>query len=457
MTCYSSVTFRRRTASMFPSPPSSAHHATRRVRLRRTLAITVAGVLMSTPLAAGPASAQRKSTSPERRRIAELESQRAKVRAEKARKAMQVNALKASDDEVQKALDHVSAEIDGQTASLADAERAQSQAESDLAAADAAVSTARDELAGLKVSMKQQAIAAYVNVPSEAQWSVLTAADALTATTKDTFLSASTNKNLDAVERYRALQEDLALALDRSTAAAARAKQHQSEVRQHLDELQRSQTQQQQLADQVADRIANSESEAASLAALDGQLSGQLSAAQSALSAKLAAQQRAAAAARAALTKAGRKVSSPDRANPPGGVDIPARAVGSGNLATVRGITVDASIADNLSRLLAAADAAGISLSGGGYRDPASQIATRRNNCGSSNYAIYEAPASSCRPPTARPGSSMHERGLAIDFTSGGRVLSRGSAAYGWLKANASAYGFYNLPSEAWHWSTNGN
>lgn len=442
---------------MLPRTPRSAFRPPRRSTLRRTLAITVAGVLASTTLNAGPAGAQRKNTSPERRRIAELQSQRAKVRADKARKAVQVNALKATDDEVQRALDHVSAEIDGQTASLADAERAQSQAEADLATANSAVETARGELAGLKVSMKQQAIAAYVNVPSEAQWSVLTAADALTATTKDTFLSASSNMNLDAVERYRALQEDLALALDRSTAAAARAKQHRSEVREHLDELQRSQTQQQQLADQVADRIANSESEAASLAALDGQLSSQLSAAQSALTAKLAAQQRAAAAARAALKKAGRKVSTSNRADPPGGVDIPARSVGSGNLGTARGITVDASIVDNLARLLAAADAAGISLGGSGYRNPSAQIAVRRNNCGSSNYAIYEAPASSCRPPTARPGSSMHERGLAIDFTSGGRVLTRSSAAYGWLKANAAAYGFYNLPSEAWHWSTNGN
>ena len=50
----------------------------------------------------------------------------------------------------------------------------------------------------------------------------------------------------------------------------------------------------------------------------------------------------------------------------------------------------------------------------------------------------------------------MHERGLAIDFTSGGRTLTRGSAAYAWLAANAGSFGFYNLPSEPWHWSTTG-
>jgi LAS superfamily LD-carboxypeptidase LdcB len=130
---------------------------------------------------------------------------------------------------------------------------------------------------------------------------------------------------------------------------------------------------------------------------------------------------------------------------------------GSGSVVSVGGIQVHSSIAGNLQRLLAAASASGISFGGGGYRDPSGQIAVRRNNCGSSNYAIYEMPASSCSPPTARPGSSMHEQGLAVDFTQGGSTLSRGSPGFQWLKANAAGYGFYNLPSEPWHWSTNGN
>jgi LAS superfamily LD-carboxypeptidase LdcB len=123
----------------------------------------------------------------------------------------------------------------------------------------------------------------------------------------------------------------------------------------------------------------------------------------------------------------------------------------------VRGIQVNVSIADNLEAMLAAAERDGISLSGGGYRDPAGQISVRMSNCGTSNYAIYQAPSSSCSPPTAKPGTSMHEQGLAIDFTYGGRIISsRSSAAYKWLASNAASYGFYNLPSEPWHWSTNG-
>jgi LAS superfamily LD-carboxypeptidase LdcB len=116
-----------------------------------------------------------------------------------------------------------------------------------------------------------------------------------------------------------------------------------------------------------------------------------------------------------------------------------------------------ASVVGHLQDLLDAASADGIDMCGGGYRDPADQVAVRRANCGTSSYAIYEAPASSCSPPTAIPGTSQHEQGLAVDFTIGGSTIGRGSAAFNWLKANAAGFGFYNLPAEPWHWSTTGN
>ncbi len=122
------------------------------------------------------------------------------------------------------------------------------------------------------------------------------------------------------------------------------------------------------------------------------------------------------------------------------------------------GIWVHKSIAGQVSALVAAAKAAGINLSGGGYRDPAEQIALRKAHCGTSEYAIYQMPASQCTPPTAQPGKSMHERGLALDLQSNGRLItSRSDPAFQWLAANAARYGFYNLPSEPWHWSVNGS
>ena len=132
---------------------------------------------------------------------------------------------------------------------------------------------------------------------------------------------------------------------------------------------------------------------------------------------------------------------------------------GSGSLVTVGGITVDVQIADRVSALLSAAEADGLELGGGGWRSAEDQIALRRAHCGSSDYAIYDIPASQCSPPTARPGESMHEQGLAIDFTCSGSLISvRSNACYRWLSSNASAYGLHELSSgaEPWHWSTDG-
>jgi len=131
---------------------------------------------------------------------------------------------------------------------------------------------------------------------------------------------------------------------------------------------------------------------------------------------------------------------------------------GSVPLVTVGGFVVNASIGAQLRALLDAASAAGLNLGGAGYRDSAEQIALRKAHCGSSYYAIYQMSPSLCHPPTARPGSSMHEQGLAIDFTNnGGLIQSHSDPAFQWLAANAGRYGFYNLPSEPWHWSVNGN
>jgi len=128
------------------------------------------------------------------------------------------------------------------------------------------------------------------------------------------------------------------------------------------------------------------------------------------------------------------------------------------DLVTVRDITVSAVIAGQVEGLLTAAEADGLSFTGGGYRDSARQIALRRAHCGTSDYAIYQMPASQCSPPTARPGTSLHERGLAIDFSCDGELIrSRSDRCYRWLADHAASYGLYNLPSEPWHWSVDGS
>lgn len=113
------------------------------------------------------------------------------------------------------------------------------------------------------------------------------------------------------------------------------------------------------------------------------------------------------------------------------------------------GIRVHKSIAANVSRMRTAAGGQGVSLTGGGYRSHLEQAdARRRNGC------TCKDDSKCCQTPTAPVGQSMHERGLAIDFDN---CKTRNTKVYKWLAANAANYGLYNLPSEPWHWSTNGH
>jgi hypothetical protein len=110
---------------------------------------------------------------------------------------------------------------------------------------------------------------------------------------------------------------------------------------------------------------------------------------------------------------------------------------------------VNASTAANALAMINAAKSTGLNLAGSSFRSYDRQKELRvAHGCSSDS-----ASASSCSPPTAKPGSSMHEVGLAIDFSN---CSSKSSACHQWLLSNAANFGFKNLPSEPWHWSTTG-
>ena len=123
------------------------------------------------------------------------------------------------------------------------------------------------------------------------------------------------------------------------------------------------------------------------------------------------------------------------------------------SLVRVGGIVVAESIAEDVQALLEAAEADGLALQGWGWRSHERQIELRLANCGD----VFETPSSQCSPPTARPGHSRHEFGLAIDFHIEGRAISAGTDVFAWLTENAHRFGLFNLPSEPWHWSVDGH
>jgi len=438
---------------------SAPHSTTTRpapARSRRGRPLLAIAAIAATALAISLVPADAASADdPKGSSLAELQKKRDQVRAQKASKASEVDGLKATDAQVTSALGALSAQVSAQQDRVEEAQRAVTQAESEKSAAEAAQVQTQQDLDDLTTRMKTSAVQAYVTMGSSDPMSSVGVDDVNDAVTKRTFLSVQANENTDVVEQFRSKQEDLELQRAAAAAAAERAARSKTAVQDRLGDLNAAYAKQQAFAAQVDSRMDRALAEADSLADLDANLSSSISAKQAEIAKALAAQ-RAAAEARAKAAKVTLTAPSASRGGGGGG-GAPAVISGGGDIVSVNGIRVKSSIAGQLQALLNAASAAGINFSGGGYRDPAGQIAVRRNNCGSSDYAIYQMPASSCRPPTARPGSSMHEQGLAVDFTQNGSTLSRGSSGFAWLKANGASYGFHNLPSEPWHWSTNGN
>jgi len=119
---------------------------------------------------------------------------------------------------------------------------------------------------------------------------------------------------------------------------------------------------------------------------------------------------------------------------------------------TVTGVRVHPCLAASVDTLIASARAEGVDLHAWGWRSAEQQVALRAQNCSTT----ADGTGVVCHPPTAPPGTSRHERGLALDFTVDGGVVRPGSAAFAWLSAHAPAVGLRNLPSEAWHWSVDG-
>lgn len=326
-----------------------------------------------------------------------------------AKQPSKVDAARANAQQIRKELQAVTNRIEAQAAKSDSARQAAAAAQQRLRSANAEASAVAARLEKVRSSAREMAVREYMQAgPVGAR---LTYGEDLAIVARSTYLrNFAMGEISDVRDALAAARDDTELAREEAEAAASSAADRKRVAADTLTALKRSQDRQLQLA----------------------------------------------AAAEARVNAAIKESEAQRRLAPRSSRSVTRR--GAVALTTVRGITVATSIAGQLDRMLAAADADGKRFSGSGYRSPDGQIAARRSNCGSSQYDIYEKPASRCSPPTARPGQSMHEQGLAVDFTYNGSLIqSRSGEGFQWLKANAARFGFYNLPSEPWHWSTNGN
>ncbi|RMH66913.1 MAG: hypothetical protein D6683_18255 [Actinomyces sp.] len=362
---------------------------------------------------------------------AELRAKRKQVQAEKAAAAAEVDAISADAATLEAALADIQALVDAQQAAVDDARRAAAEAEAAVAAAEAAIADLEARRAALRAEMVDSAVEAYMSFQTPEGSLAAFGEDPWRQARDEALVGFATGTRIDQLDELRALDAELENRRRAADEAAADAQAHRAEVEARLADLQAARDQQAAVVDEVEARLDERLAEVAALESLDAELAAEIRAEEQRIAEAIAREQAA---------RARGSVTIPD--------DAPVE------LTTVRGIVVNVAIAEQTEGLLAAMAAEGFTLGGGGYRSNAAQIALRKAHCGTSDYDIWEKPASRCRPPTARPGRSDHEKGLAIDFTYRGRAIrSRSSDVFRALQRIAPSYGFRNLPSEPWHWS----
>jgi hypothetical protein len=392
-------------------------------------------------------------------------AQREQVRAEQAANAAKLDTSKASKAEIDDALQVITENLATQEAALARTQEQVAQAKKDIADAEAAIERLKGEIDTLKKLVRERAVTAFVSPPGDDVLTVLDTNDFVTASSRKFYIELRSQSDADVADRLNGAMAEIDFQREKAEQARKVAEEKEAEQAKRTEAVRTAKAQKEQIADSLEATINAQIKRSIELQKTDRELSKQIAQEAAAAAARLAAakaaqDQAAAAAAAAAAAKpptdtqgsgsGGGEAAPLPPAGPPTGA-----GTGSGgvSLCNVQGITVNCAIKDQLNNMMNDARSKGVRLSGGGYRDPAQQIALRRAHCGSSYYAIYQMPSSSCRPPTARPGTSQHEVGLAIDFDNCGY----GSPSYNYLKGNASRFGFYNLPSESWHWSTTGS
>ena len=372
----------------------------------------------------------------------ELESIREERKQAQREAAAQAAAVDVQDAEVEAlfaVLDALQANVNAQEVRVAEAQRKLDDANLRHEAAIEAVMLKQVEIDTLRAQLADRAISSFVG-RDDTNTLIVGTSDPNQAIRMQSLVDSVNRDEADLTDRLKSAEEDLEIEQASADVAAQEADSFRIERESELTELAAARDVQATVTEEAEVKL---DSLLLRQAELDERVS-QLTAAEKAEKNRLAEE------ARKLAEELAKKAAAAPRSS--GGSSGP--PVSAADITNACGINVHTSISSRTCNLINAAASSGVTLRGGGYRSNASQIALRKAHCGSSQYAIWQMPASQCRPPTARPGQSNHEKGLAIDFSN---CNSRSTACYKWLASNASSYGFYNLPSEPWHWSVNGN
>ena len=431
---------------------------------RRRRGLAVLALLLAVAAAAGSASAQSDEEIIRQGRQAVRDTKAEREALDEAAEAAagSLDAATAEAEDLIDALNKAQASVDAQQAALDEAERAVIDAEAVVKEAEARISELEAELLATQEGLREAVIESYVSFQAPTGTFSVLGSDPWQNAHEEALAGFATGSRIDDIDELRRIGEELERWRLQAVEAADAAEAHRRAAALILADLRTAVDREAELSVAAEERVERRLYEVQTIRQLDADLAAEIEATERRIADALA-RQRAEEEARQRAKEARRRAeeariraeqeAAEGRALAesvdPSDTDLP--------LVWVRGFEVHTQIAEGVDGLVAAMEAEGFNLGGWGYRTAQEQINLRRSNCGPSPEDIWEKPSSTCRPPTARPGRSNHERGLAIDLTNNGRLItSRNSAVFQALQRLAPQFGLKNLPSEPWHWSVDG-
>lgn len=202
---------------------------------------------------------------------------REQTRAKKAELAKKIDALKASDQELERAVNALDAQVRTQQARTQAATQAVRAAEAQRAAAEAQLAKTRDEMSSTRSALVERAVQAYVRPQGNGTADpgiIMSGLDDLgTMSRRAALLNEVAGRDQDTLDRLNALQRDLGVEQDAAARARAVADQRKKLEEKSLAQLRLARATKEKLQVALERRIKESQEEADAVSKQEAALS----------------------------------------------------------------------------------------------------------------------------------------------------------------------------------------
>ncbi|MGI8792471.1 MAG: murein hydrolase activator EnvC family protein, partial [Acidimicrobiales bacterium] len=201
--------------------------------------------------------------------VSDARRRQEQVRKSKASAASKLKSAKASDVELEKAVDALANQVRAQNAKVSTARQAVAAAEKAVADADVAIEATETRIGGLHRAVVKRAVASYIRPQREAFAEFTNAKDLGEAGRRRAILAQVVSNDRDLIDQLRAAKEDLGVQKAAAESARGIAAERRQAVEGQLRSLQTSLADKARLQSALDTRIAEIQSEIDGLASQD--------------------------------------------------------------------------------------------------------------------------------------------------------------------------------------------